>query len=96
MAVVRKILSPKTMGEEWPLPGMGAFRQCFRICSIAGDAGFTAVAVAGGPRHMGHSSAHRHRMHAQQQKQPHNIPHATVYTRREGFRNIPYAARPAL
>jgi hypothetical protein len=54
------------------------------------------VAVAGGPRHMGHSSAHRHRMHAQQQKQPHNIPHATVYTRREGFRNIPYAARPAL
>src|SRR5689334_17673379 len=58
MAVVRKIRSPKAMGEEWPLPGMGVFQAMLsELLQWRGRLASVLWPLSWGPRHMGHSSA---------------------------------------
>ena len=60
--VTRKIRSPQTIGEAWPLPGMGVFRECFYWHSIRSGYSFPARTVSRGPRQPGQFSAERFRL----------------------------------
>src|SRR5207302_1792938 len=53
-AVVRKILSPQTTGEEWPRPGIVAFHLVFSVSLQRSGASVRAIPSSDGPLHLGH------------------------------------------
>src|SRR5712691_2787934 len=53
-AVVRKILSPQSTGEECPRPGIVAFHLIFSVSLQRSGASVRAIPLSSGPRHFGH------------------------------------------
>src|SRR5207249_4648867 len=58
IAVVRKILFPQTMGEEWPRPAIGVFHLMFLVALHSVGRFFSVeIPCPPGPRHCGQFGA---------------------------------------